>query len=747
MNLTFKRNRHLRRAGVVVQVAVMSTVIMGMGALAIDLGAMYSAMSELQVAADSAALAAAAHLGDEGADGMTPQEAAAAAAAEFAAKNYVAGQAPAVAQEDVVFGKAVLGDDGKFSFTPDPENCDSVRVTVRPGTDDGSIPMMFAGIFDFDDKALWASATAMLIPRDIAVVIDLSNSMNHDSQLRYYDRDDGGNANTRDIWCALDGPDCSRPYEPAPELETEYYLSGDTGPTIGVMSNWGDPLDPGTYNASSDPGLVYLPRGHSWNDELNPRNVLESWSEHPVDAMLQSQGYDVWERWALQTNEAEGYLTAAQTDGLGFTSRVIWKEKSTTTSRDMITVYVTSDDSESTPALSNLQIGMPIAAADLASSTAVSERGWPVEVINPDNKTGTIGIKFDSATLGEDGVSETVWVSFEVPRSVGVDDIDVVCKAGRGYSFVTHEHEDVDPWNTTRWRYRAGAVIGLAQWDSGMDGAGGDGDGMLEEDDNGDSDDEVDWIDPPIECWNWNVKDYMNFVKGHWVDGNAFRYRFGLKTFTDFILEQKPESYRTCDLWQTPQQPLRAVKDAVLTMTDVIEALDSLDKVSLEVFASDARHQVTLTDDLYQIPNTLYGRQSGHWNRCTNMGGGLAKAIWQLDEEGRGSAAKVIVLMSDGWANVDENGSYYGNVESYSWEEPCPPRDYALEQAERAADKGYNIYTVSVGYNVDRQLMEAIANIGHGQEFYAAGSPEEYTDQLEMIFRTLGGKRPVALIE
>ena len=33
------------------------------------------------------------------------------------------------------------------------------------------------------------------------------------------------------------------------------------------------------------------------------------------------------------------------------------------------------------------------------------------------------------------------------------------------------------------------------------------------------------------------------------------------------------------------------------------------------------------------------------------------------------------------------------------------------------------------------------------QEFYAAGTPEEYTEQLEDIFRTLGGKRPVALIE
>jgi len=67
--------------------------------------------------------------------------------------------------------------------------------------------------------------------------------------------------------------------------------------------------------------------------------------------------------------------------------------------------------------------------------------------------------------------------------------------------------------------------------------------------------------------------------------------------------------------------------------------------------------------------------------------------------------------------------------------------------AQMAADEGFRVYTVSVGYNVDRELLQEIATIGNGQEFYAAGNPDEYTDQLEMIFRALGGKRPVALIE
>ena len=53
------RRPHPRRAGVAVQVAIFSGVMIGFGALAIDLGRLYTARGELQRAADSAALAGA----------------------------------------------------------------------------------------------------------------------------------------------------------------------------------------------------------------------------------------------------------------------------------------------------------------------------------------------------------------------------------------------------------------------------------------------------------------------------------------------------------------------------------------------------------------------------------------------------------------------------------------------------------------------------------------------------------------
>lgn len=577
----------LRRAAVAVYLAVSMTVVMGMAALAVDIGALYQAQAELQRAADAAALAAAAQLVGEGI--ADPQVAAVEAADQTAQRNAVLRTCAGLdSQSDVELGRAVWSpESGQFVFQSSSEPYDAVRVKVRrtEGSQAGPIELMFARFLGHDTRGLEAQAAAVLVPRDIAVVIDLSNSMNWDSQLRFWDRSDGGYANTRDVWCALDGWEPSRPYIPGSELETEY--AADTGPTYGIMMQWGDPLLPGSYSPSSDPGLYYIPRYSACTDGR-------------IQSSLQARGYSA---------DEISILTGGTRDG-----------------------------------------------------------------------------------------------------------------------------------NSSHYNYRAAVCLGLATWRSGRPGglySGGDGDAYVESS-------ELVWIPLPPYRVNWSWSGYVSWV----ANGSQyrytlpqFRYRYGLKTFTDFLLESKPRYSETNNLWATPQQPLRAVKDAVQAMVDVIVALESLDHASLEVFATTVHHEVDLTDCLQSLPDRLYQMQTGHYDRCTNIGGGLAQAIAELQSaRARPNAHKVILLMSDGVANIDENGNYVGDGSQAA-------RDYATHQAEVAADLGIRIYTISVGYNVDRPLMQEIASIGRGQEFYAAGNPEEYTEQLETIFRTLGGKRPVALIE
>jgi hypothetical protein len=568
--------------------ALSLTFAIGLTALAVDVGTLYVARSELQRAADAAAMAAAAELNDS--DQPDLEQRVFEQANRYAFDNAILRRAAGLSTSDVVLGHGSYNaGTGKYEFVPGGSARDAVQVTVRreEGSQGGPIGLAFAGIFGQRAKGLSATATAMLVPRDVALVIDLSNSMCWDSQLRFCDRTDGGYANTRDVWCALNGPEPSRPYLPGSELETEY--ASDSGPTIGVMSNWGSPLVPG-YNAGADPGLWYLKKGTSTSLSA----IAES---------LTARGYNAAERSALM-----------------------------------------------------------------------------------------------SGSLDSDA---------------------------------------------NHWRRRACVILGLASWKSGKPGgfAGGNGDNKL---DSG----EVSYIAYPSWRVDWTWNNYIDWVQSNSVYNSSgsqyaseFRYRYGLKTFTDFLLENQPESFSTSNLWATPQQPLRAVKDAVQTFIDTVRAQDNLDRVSLEIFATTARHEVNLTDDLQRIADTLYRRQSGHYDRATNIGGGLQKAVAELtSSRARPNAKKMIILMSDGVPNVDK----YGN---YSYDGAPSAVNWAYEMAEEAASRGIQIFCISVGFAVDRSVMIQIANIGRGEEFYAAGSPEEYGEELKHIFRTLGGKSPVVLIE
>ena len=187
-------------------------------------------------------------------------------------------------QNDVQFGKAIYNAAlGRFTFQGGGDVFDAVKVTARR-SGDNAVMMTFAQTLGSSSANIAASAVATLVPRDIVVVIDLSNSMCYDSQLRYYNRSDGGYSNLRDIWAALDGAEPSRPYIPGSELETEY--ASDTGPTFGKMTEWGDPLLPG-YNPTNDEGLYYIRPGYTTTEgELVSALATRGYNAAEINALV-----------------------------------------------------------------------------------------------------------------------------------------------------------------------------------------------------------------------------------------------------------------------------------------------------------------------------------------------------------------------------------------------------------------------------------------------------------------------------
>jgi hypothetical protein len=125
------------------------------------------------------------------------------------------------------------------------------------------------------------------------------------------------------------------------------------------------------------------------------------------------------------------------------------------------------------------------------------------------------------------------------------------------------------------------------------------------------------------------------------------------------------------------------------------------------------------------------------------MGGGMERAIEELTgPRARANATKVMLLLTDGNANVDEAGNAGLNEDDLE-----AGAAYARAQAQVAEQLGIKIIAVSVGAEANQSLMVEMATIGHGEHFHAGGSIDSYSQQLSAIFHTIAGDGQTTLIE
>lgn len=159
-----------RRGAIIVLVALLLVFLMVMAAFAIDIGYLGLVRNQLQVAADAAALAAAADMSISAKAGRD-------AAKAIAAENVAGGPNDKVTlvDGDIDYG---TWNTGSRTFTAGTATTNAVRVTARR-----TASLFFGRVIGFDNRAVTASAIAVTNPRDIAFIIDLSGSMNNDSEI------------------------------------------------------------------------------------------------------------------------------------------------------------------------------------------------------------------------------------------------------------------------------------------------------------------------------------------------------------------------------------------------------------------------------------------------------------------------------------------------------------------------------------------------------------------------------------
>jgi len=601
------KKRRTRRGAAAVYVVVCLPLMVGVAALAIDVGMVYNARAELQRTADAAALAAAAELGDysEG----DPLVNARSKAAELALLNPVTGSGVAIDESDVVFGRAYVGTGtGKYVFEESAYYPNAVRVQVRrtSGSPSGPVETCMARLFGVDSVDVSAQATAVVIPRDIVFVLDLSTSHNDDSSLRSYKNVEIGNCEMwRSLWDTRHGD---------PPIDAETGL--DRGPALGNMAEWGNAITGPGWDYASDSGLVRLRKGSSW-----------SLTSDFVSYTLNAQGYGSFISTELSAINSSSY----DSDTTYYRRRVL---------------------------------------------VALGIYRW---------KSGKSG--------GQSG--------------------------GNGDNYISSgEVEELVPYPSSSINSATGHEQVGGSWSEFVDYCRSSSSSMC----------------------------IYNPDRQYYGD-SGLQYRFGLKTWVDYLQEKEYGQTNSPGLANTRQQPWGAVVDAVHHCVSVIESLDSSDLIGLASYATygygpsnKPNEMAWLTDDLSGVGALVDNLQPGMWTTNTNIAAGIDQGVNVLlnSEDGRSNAAKIMLLLTDGIANTVRDGS--------SWNVDQAKAD-AKTAAGDAADQGIRIYTVSVGANADQELMADIAAIGHGEHFYAAGTIEDYSAQLEEIFKKLGGKRPIVLIE
>lgn len=175
-------NRALRqRRGAILPIVVLITVgLCGCVALAVDIGLVVVARVECQNAADLSAMAGARTLATAG--GNNNVSAATAMAISAATANSIWGQ-PIQAADVTVQEGAYHYDPNAQVFVPQfpPSAGDNYTLTQVTVNHSGNV--LFARVFGIQMFSVSATAMAAHRPRDVAIVLDYSGSMNNESDL------------------------------------------------------------------------------------------------------------------------------------------------------------------------------------------------------------------------------------------------------------------------------------------------------------------------------------------------------------------------------------------------------------------------------------------------------------------------------------------------------------------------------------------------------------------------------------
>jgi Mg-chelatase subunit ChlD len=242
----------------------------------------------------------------------------------------------------------------------------------------------------------------------------------------------------------------------------------------------------------------------------------------------------------------------------------------------------------------------------------------------------------------------------------------------------------------------------------------------------------LDRVAYPYPGGSWD--EYIDYVRSELSRG-PYAHRYGLRTWTDYVLTRHASRADTPTLKNTRQMPLFSVKQAVEELCGITGSLNCGDRLAVVTFASQAQLAETLTDDVGRVISAAYGQQAGAFGGGANLSAALELAIDELtcDAAERARHRRSIVVFSSG--QIDQPGSAEVAAQS------------AMEKAALAADEGIAVTLISVGDSSNPKLLQHVADAARGVHVrLPRRSADDYADVLRQTLRQLSAVRDVRLV-
>jgi hypothetical protein len=241
-------------------------------------------------------------------------------------------------------------------------------------------------------------------------------------------------------------------------------------------------------------------------------------------------------------------------------------------------------------------------------------------------------------------------------------------------------------------------------------------------------------------CPDGSWDEYIDYVQSdYYLNAAGYRCKYGMMTMVHYQMSRHGSYADSPFFYQTSQQPITALKDAVDEFLAYLTNNSTDDRVGFAIYtASDytALLEQSMTKTYSLVSTKVRGRQAGHYVGGTNISAGMTKGRLELQNNARVGVSKLMVLMTDGEANLPTGSS-------------STDKQKVRDEAYLCAAAKIPVVTVTVGADADTALMAEVANITGGASFAVPGGQpiSAVKAQLEAVFSQVAADRPLKLVQ